>query len=69
MADAFEDHCWRDVVDPDTLEVYQPYRRDTTIGPRPALLAVDLYNLAFQGGPRPVHQSPWRVPTASPSSI
>ena len=56
MLDAFEDHCWRDVVDPDTLEVYRPYRRDTYIGPRPALLAVDLYDLAFQGGPRPVHE-------------
>lgn len=54
--DAFEDHCWRDVVDPETLEVYQHYRRETYVGPRPALLAIDLYNLVFEGGPRPPHE-------------
>ncbi len=56
MVDAFEGHCWRDVVDQDTLDIYAHYRRDTFIGPRPALLAVDLYNLVFEGGARPVHE-------------
>jgi nicotinamidase-related amidase len=54
VMDAFEDHCWRDVVPPEILEVYRFYRRETFVGPRPALLAVDLYNLVFEGGPRPV---------------
>jgi len=54
--DAFEDHCLRDVVDPQTLEVYKHYRRKTYVGPRPALLAIDLYNLVYEGGPRPPHE-------------
>jgi hypothetical protein len=31
MPDLFEDHCWRDVVDPATLKIYEPYRQDTYI--------------------------------------
>jgi nicotinamidase-related amidase len=50
----FEDHCWRDVIPPEDLEVYGEYARDTFVGARPALLAVDLYELAYQGGARPV---------------
>jgi nicotinamidase-related amidase len=53
MADDFEDHCWRDVITPDVLEIYADYRRKTYVGPRPALLAVDLYELVYRGGPRP----------------
>ena len=56
MVDAFEDHCWKDIVDQDTLEIYKHYRRQTYIGQRPALLAIDLYNLAYQGGARPVRE-------------
>ena len=56
MADAFEDHCWKDIVSPEILEIYKPYQRETYIGQRPALLAIDLYNLVFEGGPRPVHE-------------
>ncbi len=54
MARDFEDHCWRDLVDDDILELYQSYRRETFVGPRPALLAIDLYNRAYAGGPGPV---------------
>lgn len=53
MTDPFEDHVWKDLVDADTLEVYAAYRRGLFIGARPALLAIDLYNLAFAGGPKP----------------
>ena len=56
MVDAFEDHCWKDIVDQDTLEIYKHYRRQTYIGQRPALLAIDLYNLVYQGGARPVRE-------------
>jgi nicotinamidase-related amidase len=52
--DAFEDHCWRDVVSHDALDLYAHYRRDTYVGPAPALLAIDLYELAYQGGDHPV---------------
>jgi nicotinamidase-related amidase len=54
MTDAFEDHCWKDVVPADVLEIYSHYRRNVFVGPAPALLAIDLYELAYQGGARPV---------------
>jgi maleamate amidohydrolase len=56
VADSFEDHCWKDIVSPEILDIYKPYQRETYIGQRPALLAIDLYNLVFEGGPRPVHE-------------
>ena len=52
----FEDHCWKDVVPPEVLDVYAPYRRETRIGSRPALLAIDLYNLVYRGGNHPPHE-------------
>jgi maleamate amidohydrolase len=53
MSDDFEDHCWKDLVTPDILEVYSCYRRKTFVGPAPALLAIDLYELVYRGGPQP----------------
>ncbi|CAN0594237.1 unnamed protein product, partial [Laminaria digitata] len=32
----FEDHCWKDVVSPEELEIYKPYKRDLYVGARPA---------------------------------
>jgi nicotinamidase-related amidase len=52
----FEDHCWRDIVTPEILETYTPYHRKTYIGQRPALLAIDLYNLVYEGGPKQPHE-------------
>ena len=49
MAAEFEDHCWQDIVSPEILKTYTPYHRETYIGQRPALLAIDLYNLAYEG--------------------
>jgi nicotinamidase-related amidase len=54
MADDFENHCWKDIVPADVLDLYRHYVRNTFIGPAPALLAIDLYELAYQGGPKPV---------------
>src|SRR5262249_43880707 len=53
MTDDFEDHCWQDIVTPDVLKVYSCYRREVFVGVRPALLAVDLYEVVYRGGPRP----------------
>lgn len=53
MSGDFEDHCWRDIVSPDDLEIYSHYRRQTFVGPAPALLAIDLYELAYKGGAKP----------------
>ncbi len=49
----FEDHCWADVIDADTISVYSNYRRETRVGAQPALLVIDLYRLVYEGGPRP----------------
>jgi maleamate amidohydrolase len=56
MAGDFEDHCWKDIVDQEIIEIYEPYRRDVRIGRNPAVLAIDLYNKAYQGGNRPVRE-------------
>jgi maleamate amidohydrolase len=53
MTDPFEDHCWKDIVTPDVLEIYSAYSRKVFVGPNPALLAVDLYELVYRGGDRP----------------
>jgi maleamate amidohydrolase len=51
-----ENYCWRDVIDSETLEIYQSYQRKTYIGKRPALLLIDLYNLVYEGGARPIQE-------------
>lgn len=56
MARDFEDHCWKDVVSPEILKVYEHYHREVFVGPRPALLAIDLYNLVYKGGAKPPHE-------------
>ncbi len=53
----FEDHCWKDIVDEEILEIYEPYRRETYVGRNPAVLAIDLYNKAYQGGNVPVREA------------
>ena len=64
MARDFEDHCWKDIVDAETLEIYEPYRREVRVGRNPAVLAIDLYNKAYQGGPGPVREVNRRHPGA-----
>ena len=54
MARDFEDHCWKDVIDADTIQIYQAYRRKVYVGDNPAVLAIDLYNKVYRGGDRPV---------------
>ncbi len=64
MARDFEDHCWRDVIPEDVLRIYAAYRRDVHVGRSPALLAIDLYNLAYRGGSEPVIELIDRHPSA-----
>ena len=54
MAGDFEDHCWKDIMPKDVLEIYRHYERKTFVGPSPALIAIDLYELSYQGGAKPV---------------
>jgi maleamate amidohydrolase len=49
--DKFEDHCWKDVIPEADIALYAGWRRETFVGPRPALLAIDLYDLVYRGGP------------------
>jgi nicotinamidase-related amidase len=56
QCDPFEDHAWLDLVTPEILKIYAPYKRELRVGQRPALLMIDLYNLVYEGGPRPVHE-------------
>jgi nicotinamidase-related amidase len=64
MARDFEDHAWKDVMSPEDLELYRDYRRDTYLGKRPALLAIDLYNTVYAGGRGPVHEVSKEYPSA-----
>src|SRR3977135_4296324 len=54
--DPFEDHCWKDIIPADVIELYSNYRREVGVGPSPALVAIDLYELVYQGGAKPVPQ-------------
>jgi maleamate amidohydrolase len=56
MTSEFENHCWKDIVSSDVLDIYSHYQRKVFVGTAPALLAIDLYELAYQGGPKPVSQ-------------
>lgn len=50
---SFEDHVWKDIAPPDLLKIYSVYERPTFVGPAPALLCIDLYNIVYRGGARP----------------
>jgi nicotinamidase-related amidase len=56
MIDEFEDHCWQDLMPQHVLDLYRHYKRELFIGPKVALLAIDLYELAYQGGPLPIEE-------------
>jgi maleamate amidohydrolase len=49
-----QEHCWRDVIPEEVRNLYAHYRRESEFGPAPALIAIDLYELAYQGGALPV---------------
>ena len=50
----FEDHCWKDIVDREVIEIYASYKREVYVGRNPAVLAIDLYRKAYLGGNKPV---------------
>jgi len=51
--DQFNEHCWKDVVPESDLKLYAGWRRETFVGPRPALVCIDLYDLVYSGGAHP----------------
>ncbi len=64
VSKGFEDHCWKDIVDDEILEIYESYHRDVYVGKNPALLAIDLYNRCYAGGPGPVREINRKFPGA-----
>ena len=60
----FEDHCWKDVVPEADNKLYGSYARETFVGPNPALLLIDLYNIVYRGGPH----SPYELEAQYPNS-
>ena len=64
MSDDFENHCWKDLVPPDILDIYSHYQRKTFVGSAPALLAIDLYELVYRGGARPPAELAKEFPSA-----
>jgi len=64
MSDDFENHCWKDIVPPDILDIYSHYQRKTFVGSAPALLAIDLYELVYRGGARPPAELAKEFPSA-----
>ena len=64
MGWGFEDHCWQDVVSKEDIELYRHYERETYVGNRPALLVIDLYNMAYDGGSKPVYEVSKQYPSS-----
>ena len=62
--DKFNEHCWKDVIPEADLELYAGWRRETFVGVRPALLAIDLYDLVYRGGPHPPNELNARYPNS-----
>jgi maleamate amidohydrolase len=60
--DKFNEHCWKDVIPQADLDLYAGWRRETFVGPRPALLAIDLYDLVYRGGPHSPYELNARYP-------
>jgi maleamate amidohydrolase len=64
MARDFEDHCWKDIMPKDVMELYSKYAREVFVGPAPALVAIDLYEMVYQGGNKPVLEAAKDYPSS-----
>jgi nicotinamidase-related amidase len=60
----FEEHCWKDVVPAEDLKLYATYARETFVGPQPAVLAIDLYNVVYRGGAHSPYDLEERYPNS-----
>src|SRR5260370_18739133 len=63
--DNFNDHCWRAAIPEAHPDLYSRWRREPFLGARPALLAIDLYDLDERDRPRPPHPLNPRFPNSS----
>jgi hypothetical protein len=62
VAGEFESHVWKEVVTAETLDLYKHYVREVFVGSPAALVAIDLYELAYQGLAKPVTEINEDVP-------
>ncbi|MGQ0656308.1 MAG: isochorismatase family protein [Betaproteobacteria bacterium] len=58
------EHLWNDVVDAPTQALLAKRGVPPFAGTRPAIVAVDLYDLVYDGGPRPVRELIERYPAS-----
>jgi nicotinamidase-related amidase len=49
--EAFEDHCWKDVISADDIKLYSPYARETFVGPSTDIIIYKQRASVFQGTP------------------
>jgi len=57
-------HVWEDIVSEPMRAIYRAYERPLGIKGRPAVLAIDLYNKVFAGGPKPPHELQTEFPSS-----
>ncbi len=62
--EAFEDHCWKDVIPEADMQLYRPYARQTFVGQKAALVAIDLYNVVYRGGPKALYDLDQEYPNS-----
>lgn len=60
----FEEHCWKGLYGDDIYRIYEPYKRETGLRGRCAVLMIDLYNLCYKGGNKPVVDLVERFPSS-----
>lgn len=60
----FEDHCWKDLMPVELIELARRGARKISVGPSPILLAVDLYEWVYRGGALPVTELAHTFPTS-----
>jgi nicotinamidase-related amidase len=59
-----KERCWNDVFPAEILDHYKHYERDRSIGPALAVLAIDLYEFVYEGGPHPLREISDRYPSS-----
>lgn len=58
------EQIWEGVVDEPTTRLYQAYSRPRHVGSQPAVVAVDLYRLAYAGGDRELDELAEQYPSS-----
>lgn len=62
--DQFEEHCWKHLYSEEIYQIYDPYKRETELRGRCAVLMIDLYNLCYRGGNKPIGELVDKYPSS-----